>query len=148
MHIATDGETYGHHHRHGEMALAYALDYIESKKLAQASPITASFWSTIRPRREVQIYENTAWSCVHGVERWRSNCGCNSGRLGWNQEWRKPLREALDWLRDAVNPYFETLGARYSKIPGRRAMPTSALSWIARREIRQRFGARAFPAAS
>src|SRR5207245_2150963 len=83
MHIATDGETYGHHHRHGEMALAYALDYIESKKLARITNY-GEFLEHNPPECEVQIYENTAWSCVHGVERWRSNCGCNSGRLGWH----------------------------------------------------------------
>ena len=109
IHIATDGETYGHHHRHGEMALAYALEIIETKKLAKITNY-GEFLENYPPAWEVQIHENTSWSCVHGVERWRSNCGCNSGRMGWNQEWRKPLREALDWLRDAVAPRFEELG--------------------------------------
>jgi alpha-amylase/alpha-mannosidase (GH57 family) len=109
-HIATDGETYGHHHRHGEMALAYALYYIESKRLARLTNY-GEFLEKFPPTHEVQIYENTSWSCVHGIERWRSNCGCNSGRLGWNQEWRKPLREALDWLRDTINPAFEQLAS-------------------------------------
>ncbi len=107
--IATDGETYGHHHKHGEMALAYALDYIESKKSARITNY-GEFLELHPPTWEVQIYEKTAWSCVHGVERWRSNCGCNSGRAGWNQEWRRPLRDALDWLRDWVIPRFEKLG--------------------------------------
>ncbi len=103
MHIATDGETYGHHHRHGEMALAYSLNYIEQNKLARITNY-GEYLEHHPPRWEVQIYENTAWSCVHGIERWRSNCGCNSGRIGWNQEWRRPLRDALDWLRDSVEP--------------------------------------------
>ncbi len=115
-HIATDGETYGHHHRHGEMALAYAVDYIESRKLAKITNY-GEYLEHNPPQFEVQIYENTAWSCVHGIERWRSNCGCNSGRLGWNQEWRRPLREALDWLRDIVNPEFEKLGATFFNDP-------------------------------
>jgi alpha-amylase/alpha-mannosidase (GH57 family) len=76
-HIATDGETYGHHHRHGEMALAYALEQIESKKLARVTNY-GEFLETVPTMWEAQIYERTAWSCVHGVERWRSNCGCNS----------------------------------------------------------------------
>ncbi len=111
VHIATDGETYGHHHRHGEMALAYALESIEAKKSARITNY-GEFLELNPPSWDVQIYENTAWSCVHGVERWRSNCGCNSGRAGWHQEWRRPLREALDFLRDWVGPRFETAGAR------------------------------------
>jgi alpha-amylase/alpha-mannosidase (GH57 family) len=116
VHIATDGETYGHHHRHGEMALAYALEHIENKKLAKLTNY-GEFLERNPPQWEAQIYENTAWSCVHGVERWRSNCGCNSGRLGWTQEWRKPLREALDWLRDEVAPLFEKSAAKYVRDP-------------------------------
>lgn len=116
MHIATDGETYGHHHRHGEMALAYAIAYIEAKKLAKITNY-GEFLAQNKPAHEVQIYENTAWSCVHGVERWRSNCGCNSGRAGWNQEWRRPLREALDWLRDFTIPKYQALGAKFLKDP-------------------------------
>ncbi|MDQ2774049.1 MAG: DUF3536 domain-containing protein [Acidobacteriota bacterium] len=139
MHIATDGETYGHHHRHGEMALAYALDYIESQKLARLTNY-GEFLEHNAPRCEVQIYENTAWSCVHGIERWRSNCGCNSGRLGWTQEGRRPLREALDWLRDSVNPHFERIGATLLNDPwaARDAYISVVLDRSA--EARQRFG--------
>ncbi len=138
MHIATDGETYGHHHRHGEMALAYALEYIETKKLAKITNY-GEFLELHPPEWEVQIYENTAWSCVHGVERWRSNCGCNSGRLGWHQEWRRPLREALDWLRDAVNPHFEELGSTLLRDPW--AARDAYISVVLDRspEVRQRF---------
>lgn len=117
MHIATDGETYGHHHRYGEMALAYALQYIENNNLAKLTNY-GEFLSLFPPTHEVQIYENTAWSCVHGVERWCSDCGCNSGgRPGWNQRWRRPLREALDHLRDVVNPLFEQEAAKYLRDP-------------------------------
>jgi len=115
-HIATDGETYGHHHRYGEMALAYALEYTQNEKLAKLTNY-GEFLENFPPVHEVQIYEDTAWSCVHGVERWRSNCGCNSGRAGWHQEWRKPLREALDWLRDSVNTHFEELAGKLLKDP-------------------------------
>jgi (1->4)-alpha-D-glucan 1-alpha-D-glucosylmutase len=107
VHIATDGETYGHHHMHGDMALAYALHHIESNDLARLT-IYGEYLEMFPPTHEVQIIENTAWSCDHGVERWRSNCGCNTGgRRDWNQEWRGPLRAALDWLRDAVAPVYE-----------------------------------------
>jgi alpha-amylase/alpha-mannosidase (GH57 family) len=108
-HIATDGETYGHHHKHGEMALAYALDSIENKKNVKITNY-GEFLELYPPTHEVQIFEDTAWSCSHGVERWRGSCGCNTGRVGWNQSWRKPLREALDWLRDRVATCFEELG--------------------------------------
>ncbi len=107
--IATDGETYGHHRAHGDMALGYALRYIETQKLAQLT-VYADFLEKHPPTHEVEIVDNTSWSCVHGIERWRSNCGCNSGRPGWNQEWRTPLRQAFDWLRDTLAPKFEQAG--------------------------------------
>ena len=117
VHIATDGETYGHHHRYGEMALAYALEYLEKNDLAELT-VYGEHLENFPPEYEVEIYENTSWSCAHGVERWRSNCGCNSGgRPGWNQAWRAPLREALDWLRDAMAPEFERLAGEYLKDP-------------------------------
>ncbi|MDQ1409347.1 MAG: hypothetical protein QOJ41_1082 [Acidobacteriaceae bacterium] len=106
-HIATDGESYGHHHRFGEMALTYALQQIENEKLAELTNY-GQFLERYPADHFVEIVENSSWSCVHGVERWRSNCGCNSGGHGdWNQEWRGPLRAALDWLRERVNPLFE-----------------------------------------
>jgi alpha-amylase/alpha-mannosidase (GH57 family) len=106
MHIATDGETYGHHHNKGEMALTYALHHIESNGLAQLT--NYSEYLTINPpTHEVEIVENTAWSCSHGLGRWSTNCGCNAGaKTGWNQSWRAPLRTALDSLRDSlIEPY-------------------------------------------
>ena len=103
VHVATDGESYGHHHRYGEMALAFALKWIAAGDQARVTNY-GEFLEKFPPACEAQIVEDTSWSCVHGVERWRSNCGCNGGQPGWNQQWRKPLREALDWLRDAVAP--------------------------------------------
>ena len=106
-HVATDGETYGHHHRFGEMALAYALQFIEENKLAEVVNYGA-FLERFPPTHEAEIAENTSWSCSHGIERWRGHCGCNAGTdPSWNQSWRSPLREALDGLRDAVAPRFE-----------------------------------------
>ena len=107
VHVATDGESYGHHHRHGEMALSYALRYIEDKKLAKLTNY-GHFLAEFPATWEAQIVEDTSWSCAHGIERWRSDCGCNGGRQGWNQRWRAPLREALDWLRDTVAPLSES----------------------------------------
>lgn len=106
VHIATDGETYGHHHPYGDMALAYALDYIQSKGMAKLT-IYGEYLERHPPTQQVEILENTAWSCAHGIERWNSDCGCNSGgHPGWNQAWRKPLRAAFDWLRDTLAPLY------------------------------------------
>jgi alpha-amylase/alpha-mannosidase (GH57 family) len=116
MHIATDGETYGHHHRHGDMALSYALDRIEADPSTRLTNY-GEFLEAYPPTHEVQIIENTSWSCAHGVERWRSDCGCNSGRQGWNQQWRGPLREALDYLRDCAAGLFEHQAAEVLKDP-------------------------------
>ena len=103
-HVATDGETYGHHHRHGDMALAFALRTIE-RRADVALTNYGEFLERCPPRHEVELRVPSAWSCAHGVERWRSPCGCNSGlHPGWNQAWRTPLRVALDRLRDAIRP--------------------------------------------
>ncbi|MGE3109832.1 MAG: DUF3536 domain-containing protein, partial [Phycisphaerales bacterium] len=110
MHIATDGESYGHHHHHGEMALAAALDRIDTAPGVQLTNY-AQFLERHPPSWEARIHENSSWSCVHGVERWKSDCGCNSGRQGFHQRWRAPLREAFDWLRDSVAGAFERRGA-------------------------------------
>jgi len=115
--IATDGESYGHHHAFGEMALAYALERIESEKLAQLTNY-GQFLERHPPDHFVEIAQNSSWSCVHGVERWRANCGCNSGgHAGWNQEWRAPLRGALDWLRDTLAPLYENKASVLLKDP-------------------------------
>jgi alpha-amylase/alpha-mannosidase (GH57 family) len=117
VHIATDGETYGHHQRHGDMALAYALNSIESEKLAQLTNY-GEFLERHPPTLEVKIFDNTSWSCVHGVERWWRDCGCNSGgHPGWNQSWRTPLRDSLDWLRDTLVPLYEEHAGRFLKDP-------------------------------
>ncbi len=117
VHIATDGETYGHHHRQGEMALSYCLHFIESHQLARIT-IYGEYLERHPPTHEVEIHSNSSWSCIHGVERWRGNCGCNSGmRPGWRQEWRRPLRDALDNLRDRLIPLFEERASGFLKNP-------------------------------
>ncbi len=105
-HVATDGETYGHHHHFGEMALARAIVTVESRPDTELTNY-ARFLELCPPQDTVRIKENTSWSCAHGVERWRSDCGCSTGRPGWDQKWRKPLRDALDSLRDSLIDDFE-----------------------------------------
>lgn len=112
VHIATDGETYGHHHRHGEMALAWALERLESSGLARLTNY-GEFLELHPPTHQARILEATSWSCAHGVERWRSDCGCRTGSPAeWNQQFREPLRKALDGLRDALQTPFEKAGSR------------------------------------
>jgi len=101
-HVATDGETFGHHHRFGDMALAFALHSLQTRGLARLT-VYGEHLAASLPSYEVEIVENSSWSCVHGVERWRNDCDCSTGRHpGWHQRWRAPLREALDRLRDRV----------------------------------------------
>jgi alpha-amylase/alpha-mannosidase (GH57 family) len=109
-HVATDGESYGHHHKHGEMALSYALHYIEEKNLATLTNY-GEYLEKFPPAWEAEVVDDSSWSCSHGVERWRSNCGCNGGKAGWNQLWRGPLRDALDLLRDRTAPLAEAVAA-------------------------------------
>ncbi|MBW8038818.1 MAG: DUF3536 domain-containing protein [Planctomycetes bacterium] len=116
-HIATDGETFGHHHRYADMALAYCLDYIESNNMANIT-VYGEYVERFGPTYEVEIHENTSWGCSHGVERWRSNCGCCSGRYPeGTQQWRTPLREAMDWLRDQLAGLYEYKTAEYVSDP-------------------------------
>jgi alpha-amylase/alpha-mannosidase (GH57 family) len=116
MHIATDGETYGHHHVHGDMALAYALDYL--MKDPGVEIINYGRYLELHPPEcEVEIVENSSWSCSHGIERWMSDCGCSAGGNGWNQRWRGPLRDALDSLRDDVAPHYEAAASALLRDP-------------------------------
>jgi alpha-amylase/alpha-mannosidase (GH57 family) len=117
IHVATDGETYGHHMKFGEMALAYALDKgVPARGFELVN--YGSFLKRFPPVHEVEIDEGpkgegTSWSCAHGVGRWKEDCGCSTGgKSGWNQKWRKPLREALDLLRDELTQVFEREGEK------------------------------------
>ena len=106
MNIATDGETFGHHSKFGDMALAYAIGKIERLELARMTNYS-EYLAVHPPVHDVKIHENTSWSCAHGVERWRSNCGCNSGNTHYHQQWRAPLRQALDALHSKLDIAFE-----------------------------------------
>ncbi len=122
VNVATDGETYGHHFKFGDLCLAHALG-VEAK--------AAGFWITNYgeyldrhpPQTEVEIDngpdgEGTSWSCAHGVGRWTRNCGCHTGgEAGWNQEWRQPLRAAFNFLRDDAAIKFENAGAELLSDP-------------------------------
>lgn len=117
VHTATDGETFGHHHAAGEMALAWCLHLLEEDKSVQLTNY-GEYLARQPPVFEAEIFNNSSWSCFHGVERWKSDCGCSSGaQPEWRQTWRAPLRKAMDDLGDACSEIFESLGRAYFKDP-------------------------------
>lgn len=124
--VATDGESYGHHHKFGEMALAYAIKKIEDHKMARITNY-GEYLDRIGSTWEVDIYENSSWSCPHGVERWKSDCGCRLNfQANWNQKWRAYLREAFDFLQEIVDELFVSEGSALLRDP-----------WTARNEYIQ-----------
>jgi len=113
--VATDGETFGHHKKGAEKALAYSL----LEEFPQRGWIVtnyAHYLSLSSPTWEVELKPVTAWSCSHGVDRWQDDCGCGGGGL-WNQQWRRPLRNALDQLRDRLSLLFESAGGLLLRDP-------------------------------
>ncbi len=116
VHVASDGEFYGHHHAGAERTLALALDVLASEGV---TPINHSrFLSLFPPPREVRIRPRTAWSCPHGLGRWESDCGCRSAHLPqWKQDWRGPLRDALDRLAKRLDGFYEDEAARLFEDP-------------------------------
>jgi len=108
--VATDGETYGHHHRFGEVALAWLLGDLERRDVRVDN--FAAFLARHPPAQEVQLVAPSAWSCPHGVERWRADCGCRiAPERPTNQRWRAPLRQGLDWLAGELHALFEREGS-------------------------------------
>lgn len=117
INIATDGESYGHHTKFGDMALSYVLR-VRAKEEGFTIVNYAQYLEKYPPEMEVDIKQSSSWSCFHGVGRWKEDCGCSTGgHPGWNQKWRKPLREALDYLRDELVNVFEKEGKNYLKNP-------------------------------
>ncbi len=104
--VATDGETFGHHKYGKEKCLAYAVTQ-EFPRRGWTTTNYAHYLSLDPPNWEAELKPVTAWSCSHGVDRWQDDCGCGGGGL-WNQQWRRPLREALNWLRDQLAAIYET----------------------------------------
>jgi len=131
--VATDGETFGHHKRDTERALTYAL-IAEFPQRGWTVTNFAHYLSLSSPTWEVEIKPLTAWSCAHGVDRWQDHCGCGGGGV-WHQQWRRPLRNALDWLRDQLIQVYQDAGAalfqdpwqardEYIEVLRERALPT------------------------
>ena len=113
INIATDGESYGHHTKFGDMALSYVL---KIKAESEGFKITnyAEYLENYKSDYDVDIKQESSWSCFHGVGRWKEDCGCSTGgHPGWNQKWREHLRNALDYLRDKFAEVFEKEGPKY-----------------------------------
>lgn len=116
--VCTDGETYGHHFTFGEMALAHVLAQGYAGRDGVALTNFAAFLRRNPPRMRVLLHEPSSWSCAHGVERWRSDCGCtDGGHPGWNQRWRGPLREGLDAVKQGLDAHFAAAGAALFRDP-------------------------------
>ncbi|MFH7244855.1 MAG: DUF3536 domain-containing protein [Spirulina sp.] len=113
--VATDGETFGHHKAGAEKALAYAVTE-EFPRQGWTVTNYAHYLATHPPTWEAELKPVTAWSCSHGVDRWQEDCGCGGGDV-WHQQWRRPLRDALDWLRDRLALVFEQRGADLLRDP-------------------------------
>ena len=122
--VATDGETFGHHKRGSEKAIAYAFTE-EFERRGWTVTNFAHYLSLNPPCWEVELKPVTAWSCAHGVARWQDNCGCGGGG-SWHQKWRRPLRDTLDWLRDELSEIYEDTGRKFFRDP-----------WLARDEYIQ-----------
>jgi alpha-amylase/alpha-mannosidase (GH57 family) len=109
--VATDGETFGHHHRFGEVALAWLLRELERRRGVRVENF-AAFLARHPPEQDVELVAPTSWSCPHGVDRWRADCGCRiAPERPTQQRWRAPLRAGLDWLAAELHARFEREGA-------------------------------------
>jgi alpha-amylase/alpha-mannosidase (GH57 family) len=118
--VATDGETFGHHKGGTEKCLAFAFTQ-EFPTRNWTVTNFAHYLSINPPTWEVELKPVTAWSCAHGVDRWQEDCGCGGGGL-WHQKWRRPLRDALDWLRDKLTKVTRKRVVSYFSIPGKHGM--------------------------
>lgn len=122
VNVATDGESYGHHFKFGDYCLAYALEVVAPEHGFRVTNY-GQVLEENEPACEVELARGadgrgTAWSCTHGLGRWSRDCGCHAGApRGWTQEWREPLRAALDLLRDDTATKFEEECGRYLRDP-------------------------------
>jgi hypothetical protein len=91
--IATDGETFGHHFRGGEQFLHHLLAR-DAPGLGFQITSPSQYLAQHPPLADVEVREETAWSCKHGLTRWVTGCDCTPG----DSRWKGALRRALDNL--------------------------------------------------
>jgi alpha-amylase/alpha-mannosidase (GH57 family) len=114
--VATDGETFGHHKHFTEKTLSYAF-VEEFPKRGWTVTNYAHYLSLFPPTYEAELKSVTAWSCAHGVDRWQGGCTCGGEGSGYQQIWRRPLRDSLNWLRDRLATVYVDIGRKYFNDP-------------------------------
>jgi len=111
--IATDGETYGHHHKFGDMTLSHSFKHELKKKNIQIISLE-EYLSLYPSEYEIELAkgpdeDGTSWSCSHGLRRWKGGCPCgDEGK--YNTNWRLPLRNAVEWLREVLSDIYKEEG--------------------------------------
>ncbi|MBU2530821.1 MAG: DUF3536 domain-containing protein, partial [Elusimicrobia bacterium] len=110
--IASDGENYGHHLKHGDEGLSKLIEKINKEKKFRITNF-AAFLEDNSPKFEVEIVAPSSWSCPHGVGRWQDDCGCKINPQSKSQTWRKHLRKSLDTLALKLDKLYETKGKEY-----------------------------------
>lgn len=119
INCATDGEVYGHHEPYGDMCFSALTQKINESNVLCLNNY-ANFLELYPPTQLVRIKLGeknlgSSWSCYHGVSRWYKDCGCNTGNQeGWNQKWRKPLRDSFDYLDKQIDTVYKTQISRYT----------------------------------
>ncbi len=122
--LATDGETFGHHKKSGAAELARAIMTIQRRDDVVITNL--SDYLARHPGAGTFVIDApSSWSCAHGVERWRSNCGC---RIDSNtsQEWRAPLFDAMHFVADHANATYDRFAPPIS--PAHAAMLRESMS--------------------
>lgn len=143
--VCTDGESYGHHEPFGDMCAAFLFRDV-APRLGMVPVNYAWFLAKHPPAHEVRLknahQDGTAWSCAHGVGRWKEDCGCSTGgQEGWNQAWRGPFRKSLDILVAAAEAKVDADGPRYF-VDWEAARDTAPASWDLSSDVRREWWGR------
>lgn len=114
--VAADGETFGHHRKFADLTLAHLFSH---EFPANGIEVTsyAKYLEAHPPQWEAEIKKGddntgTAWSCSHGVNRWRGGCLCGADDNSHTQ-WRAPLRSALNEIAQHIDKVYEKEAGKY-----------------------------------
>ena len=117
--VATDGETFGHHKKAGAAELARAFAMLAEHEELEITNC-ARVMSLGQEAGTFEIDAPTSWSCSHGVERWRSDCGCRMAGDS-SQHWRQPLRDAVEFVKRHTDSLYATMAAEMLANPMKRS---------------------------